>query len=315
MSTTTLRFGAVGLVVALVTAFLADCSSNGSSGSTSATSTSSTGTGTGGGRCVADADCRSTAVIPNPVCVKGACGCAEDDDCNGSSVPNAVCRDMTCVNGATSGPPCKVDSDCDDVSCGNTACYCIESMCLPGQDLGGPCENDNDCFSVACVGNRCVSPQPDGAPCKTTYECKSMKCFNGECGLVANGSPCSQDSECKSLRCSGGTCQAPVPPGSPCMQDLDCTCPKNVNCEVAFCYEGTCAGAALATGAACQHDAECDSLTCTNGACACLPSGANLSNVAVAQAVGYTFDAACCSGAWMAVGTGAGGGAAVPECD
>ncbi len=98
-------------------------------------------------------------------------------------------------------------------------------------DLDESCERDNQCGSGICAGGVC-SDGSYGAVCEAANDCDSGNCLNDIC--------CESGKEC-------------------CLEDNQCS--KGV-CDV-----GSYACHVRAEGDICTQDAECDTVTCTNGVC------------------------------------------------
>lgn len=104
-------------------------------------------------------------------------------------------------------------------------------------DLDEPCERDNQCGSGICAVGAC-SDGSYGSVCEAANDCDSGNCQNGVC--------CEPGKEC-------------------CLEDNQCS--KGV------CDTGSYACHVRAEGEICTLDAECETVTCTNGVC-CTPGKA-----------------------------------------
>lgn len=165
--------------------------------------------------------------------------------------------------------------NCGGKTCGDDGCGGSCGPCTGGSCSGGACVCTNGL--VAC-GSRCamgngslVSCPPNGV----TTACCSGTCrelFNGPqvCQGRAVGDACEVPAQCNSNVCTGGVCRCPSgqmrKPGT-----TECCVPNGATCgpNLPACCAGTsqCTGpnstcVALASGAKCTFDAQCDSGIC-----------------------------------------------------
>jgi len=267
----------------------------------------------GGGACP-DADQRSDECAYENICSSYSCLCAgTDEEC----VADRDCKTGSCVGGVctprTTGEPCNTKSDCLLQSC--VAGKCAPIQCVPaGQDVpanqGDPANPAGQCCSYALSNdaNRTCACSPtstkfdDLGNCITDADCCAGKCDpqTQECSCVAGSQACVPGDVC----CTGDACPASgvcpcVASGGTCVANVDgccspATCARDPSLgdggPVAY---GTCI---QPVGSSCSLPSDCQTDICTNGACACVPFGAESSAGTVSCCNGHeSATGSCCS--------------------
>ena len=186
------------------------------------------------GRCVAcktAAQCAGSAL--GPVCAAGACTCAVDKDCAGTTSKGARCVS----HGGITRCGCAADADCNTSHTGPT-CYTTAMRCS--------CKSSADC--KAAPYTKCLLAYPGAKysvctkPCKTDNDCPDAQ--NSRCDAASGRCfPCT-----KSAHCAGLTWAKICNPNShrcvECAIDKDCTTQT---------LGGTCKN----TLCSCAKDADC----------------------------------------------------------
>lgn len=172
----------------------------------------------------------------------GGCGldatCYVGDDCRtGACGEAATCIQASCANGSQ-------DLGEDAIDCGSSCGACLDEAC----------GDDTDCAAGYCAGGRCAVPScADGVANGRETD---LDCGGGDCAPCATGLACVVDPQCATGICTGDVCRDP-----------SCTDGRLNQDETAVDCGGVCPGCAY--GQVCGGDADCASLRCGEGLCAC----------------------------------------------
>ncbi len=216
-------------------------------------------------------------------CIEGRCRTrapAEDEPC---SVLGECAQGLDCVGFESREAPGECQRErsegdaCDDQDDPLTSCgewyQCREGHCISDLSLGklgSACFLINDCRGGFCEDGTCVARRGLGAaciettPCQEPYACIDGACTEppatctGEAGDVCTGTSqcglglvCLQGSPSRCVRQTGRK-------GQPCIEPTYCI--------EGQCVEGTCR--LVQDGDACEDGSDCESSSCTDGACA-----------------------------------------------
>jgi hypothetical protein len=260
-----------------------------------------------GSCCPNDQVCGSTCCPSGQTCVNGSC-CARDNVC-GSTCLAAPCDSSQCLRcdsntgtcvGCTSDETCLSGSCCATSQvCGtgtSTSCCpegheCVAGVCCTSNNVS--CNADSECCSRNCVNGQCV-PCPSGTtPCGTQCCQTGATCVNDTCCPNAQvcgtqccqtGATCVNGTCCPDARvCGTGTSRTCCPEGRVCVSGV-CQCPTGTTLCLGNCVSTSCppnqffdpsfCTCCASTGGTCSDRNQCCSGSCSNGTCACSPSGA-----------------------------------------
>jgi hypothetical protein len=241
------------------------------------------------GRCTSDAAhgkglCSScgAATPPSSVC----CTRNSSNNCTSYSGASCPCDSSQCLRcdsntgtcvGCTSDETCLSGSCCatsqvcgtgTSASCCPEGQECVAGVCCTSNNVS--CNADSECCSRNCVNGTCV-PCPSGTtPCGTQCCQTGATCVNDTC--CPNAQVCGTGTSrtcCPEGRvCVSGVCQCPTGTTLCLGNCVSTSCPPNQFFDPSFC---TCCAS---TGGTCSDRNQCCSGSCSNGTCACSPSGA-----------------------------------------
>ncbi len=196
--------------------------------------------------------------------------CTSDTECAGGSCSNTSTCAGSCVVSAGLG------ASCASAFCGaGLTCSAATTTCVPfaPSATGGacgpgdfPCQGGLYCDTSTLT---CVPLQGNGASCATHQRCLPGLVCAGSAAtcqpVVPRGGACSVTSApcADGLLCVAGVCTPPLATGAACSSSSSPGCLPTDYCDAT----GHCADR-LADGAGCLAGAQCQSGTCTGGACA-----------------------------------------------
>ena len=289
------------VVMPLVAAWVAACSSSSSSGNASSASgfgqqfcqllepcCADAGLSTSGTVCQAFVNEATSMGTYNPTagqaCISALQAASKSSTfCTdfGGDLPQ--CNDVFGTNGRGAGPgkPCNTASDCAKAPGGSAICYSVTNFVDGGTNSTSTCVQTQKGTSGQgpCVGtiqgNTTYFALTAGAPPGMGYTCDvadgvycdstTQKCT----ALAATGQACNGNQECvTSDYCAiggtnGSTCQPRTPLDSPCSFGVTNQCVAGAYCDA---NSGTCK-TQIANGSACSTSQECASGNCNNGKC------------------------------------------------
>ncbi|MBL8679576.1 MAG: hypothetical protein JNK05_10440 [Myxococcales bacterium] len=202
----------------------------------------------------------------------GLCKNLQSDASNCGACGTRCAAGQTCQAGVCAAPPAACaaprmmcGSACADLQNDRNNCGACGTRCAGAQVcVAGTC----GCFvsgSVQLCGSSCTNTAGDDANCGACGNACAAgeSCVAGACVAPPPGpagSACTSSDMCAgAMLCEGGAC-ACRGAGEACVDSFDC-------CGPGLCDEGTCDGdSRLASGAACQNDAQCEWL-CVEGTC------------------------------------------------
>ena len=231
--------------------------------------------------------CALTDVV-NGVCCSGVCQscCGSDTSTCAAPLPCTVggCAGGLCTYTDISGGTCALEDDSTGACCSGACRECC------GTDTS-TCAAPDDCYEVSCDGGGCKYTATSGGACAlkddTTGVCCAGRCLDccgdGDC---ANPTPicldnactaCTTDAECgdDAVCCDGscfagdccdnGGCANPTPI---CTSHTCTVCTDADNCGGGrVCCAGSCQECCDDDASTCQHDNECETVSCSAGAC------------------------------------------------
>jgi hypothetical protein len=206
----------------------------------------------------------------------GACPCPSGtEECNGECVEPGACPcsggteecDGECVAACLAGLQNRNPTNCN-------CCQAAGAPPSPGCAQFGPC-------CGVCVplggGMGICAGRAGGSACEFDAQCSSDICDNGTCTCNDETEACAAQEEC-----CDGQCVAVCVPGVTARNPTNCSCcqannaPPSPGCaSFGPCCSGVCVPlgggmsmcVGIASGNACEFDAQCQSGNCSNGAC------------------------------------------------
>ncbi len=206
----------------------------------SMTSTTSTSSSTTSAETTTETDSTTDPTGADPVCgdgmIEGDGECDLGAETSDEGLCTAACKDAFCGDGLVGpGETCDDGNDVDDDGCNNA---CASPSCGDGEiqaEAGEECDDGNDVDSDECTNSCLTAICGDGTIWEGVEECDDGNADNSDA--------------CTSL-CAAPTCSDELLSGDE--SDVDCG-------------GATCDGCAL--GEACAGASDCESLSCTDGAC------------------------------------------------
>lgn len=295
------RWGALGVLVALASACGDDTSTGSGASGTGGKNTG--GAGSGAGTATGGAGPGGAGQGGAGQCVATGQACADPDACC-----SHFCIDGVCIEAGdcdASGTECTSSGQCCSGRCepetGTGLVKCL-AFCVPE---GTACAKALDCCDLNCNGGVCGGAQCliESEVCTTNAECCSNICTGGQCQIDLSNTDCRPTGETCNSGSGSGCCEAcdetQNPPicihgpatchvnGAGCTTSADCC---NGQCLPNDQGMLTCQIPCIAINDMCLFDAECCGLNCVNGSCQppvgnCVPTGDTC-----------TTNADCCSG-------------------